>query len=91
MRFVTITGRWYRAVAPRRRLIVFERERRKRWLRARLGVLTAVFTPELVDEVIAKHRRVERRLRLLPSRLVVYFVLALCLFARESYEEVIGC
>jgi hypothetical protein len=58
-------------------------------LRARLGVLTAVFTPELVDEVIAKHGRVERRLRLLPSRLVVYFVLALCLFARESYEEVI--
>ncbi|WP_222720315.1 IS4 family transposase [Actinomadura sp. HBU206391] len=58
-------------------------------LRARLGVLTVVFTPELVDEVIAEHGRVERRRRLLPSRLVVYFVLALCLFARESYEEVI--
>jgi Insertion element 4 transposase N-terminal/Transposase DDE domain len=58
-------------------------------LRVRLGVLTDVFTAELVDEVIATHGRVERRVRLLPSRLVVYFVLALCLFARESYEEVI--
>ncbi|TDD75789.1 transposase domain-containing protein [Actinomadura rubrisoli] len=58
-------------------------------LRARLGVLTAVFTPELADEAIAEHDRTERRRRLLPSRLVVYFVLALCLFARESYEEVI--
>ncbi|MCX4790215.1 transposase domain-containing protein [Streptomyces sp. NBC_01221] len=33
--------------------------------------------------------RGELRRRLLPARLVVYFVLALCLFARESYEEVI--
>ncbi|WP_131735877.1 IS4 family transposase [Actinomadura roseirufa] len=58
-------------------------------LRVRLGVLTTVFTSELVDVVIAKHDRAERRRRLLPARLVVYFVLALCLFARESYEEVI--
>jgi len=48
-----------------------------------------VFTPELVDAVIAEHDRGERRRRLLPARLVVYFVLALCLFARESYEEVV--
>ncbi|MFC8953683.1 transposase domain-containing protein [Streptomyces sp. NPDC057101] len=33
--------------------------------------------------------RAERRRRLLPARLVVYFVLALCLFARESYEELL--
>ncbi|MFF2511833.1 transposase domain-containing protein [Streptomyces sp. NPDC058086] len=29
----------------------------------------------------------EQRRGLLPARLVVYIVLALCLFARESYEE----
>jgi hypothetical protein len=30
----------------------------------------------------------EQRSRLLPSRVVVYFVLAMCLFAGQSYEEV---
>ncbi|MEU7966644.1 transposase domain-containing protein [Streptomyces sp. NPDC049097] len=51
--------------------------------------MTKVFTPELVDAAVAKHGRGELRRRLLPARLVVYFVLGLCLFARESYEEVI--
>ncbi|MEU5189568.1 IS4 family transposase [Streptomyces klenkii] len=51
--------------------------------------MTKVFTPELVDAAVAKHGRSEQRRRLLPARLIVYFVLALCLFARESYEEVI--
>ncbi|MER6736572.1 IS4 family transposase [Streptomyces puniciscabiei] len=51
--------------------------------------MTKVFTPGLVDAAVAKHGRGEQRRRLLPARLVVYFVLALCLFARESYEEVI--
>ncbi|MEW2468194.1 IS4 family transposase [Streptomyces sp. NPDC046994] len=51
--------------------------------------MTKVFTPERVDAAVAKHGRGELRRRLLPARLVVYFVLGLCLFARESYEEVI--
>ncbi|MEV0982638.1 transposase domain-containing protein [Streptomyces sp. NPDC049915] len=50
----------------------------------RIGILTKVFTAELVDAAIAKHDRSEQRRRLLPARLVVYFVQALCLFARES-------
>ncbi|MGW3029058.1 transposase domain-containing protein [Streptomyces sp. NPDC001221] len=57
--------------------------------RVRIGILTKV-TAELVDTAIAKHDRAERRRRLLSARLVVCFVLALCLFARESYEEVLG-
>ncbi|WP_051836531.1 transposase domain-containing protein [Streptomyces sp. NRRL F-2580] len=57
--------------------------------RVRIGILTKMFTAELVDAAIAKHDRAERRRRLLPARMVVYFVLALCLFARESYEEVL--
>ncbi|MFE1891734.1 transposase domain-containing protein [Streptomyces microflavus] len=57
--------------------------------RVRIGILTKVFTTELVDAAIARHDRGDRRRRLLPARLVVYFVLALCLFARESYEEVL--
>lgn len=54
-----------------------------------LGVLTRVFPPELVDRVVAEAGRTEVRHRLLPARVVVYYVLGLALFARESYEEVI--
>jgi hypothetical protein len=53
-----------------------------------IGVLTRVFPPELVDRVVAEAGRVERRRRLLPARVVVYYVLALALFADSSYEEV---
>ncbi len=47
----------------------------------RLGILTAQIGPELVDRVVALAGRGERRVRLLPARSVVYFVLALCLFS----------
>lgn len=30
----------------------------------------------------------QQRSRLLPARVVVYFVLVMCLFSREGYEEV---
>jgi len=53
-----------------------------------IGVLTRVFPPELVDGVVAEAGRVERRHRLLPARVVVYYVLALALFADCAYEEV---
>ncbi len=53
-----------------------------------LGVLTSVFPPAVVDEVLAECGRVERRHRLLPARVVVYYVLALALFSSSSYEEV---
>src|SRR5919108_5171683 len=53
-----------------------------------LGVLTRVFPPELVDRVVAEAQRTEVRHRLLPARVVVYYVLALALFSQASYEEV---
>ncbi|MEU1200971.1 IS4 family transposase [Streptomyces sp. NPDC005813] len=56
--------------------------------RIALGVLTRVFPPELVDEVIVECGRQEQRSRLLPARVVVYFVLAMCLFSGQGYEEV---
>jgi len=52
------------------------------------GVLTRVFPPGLVDRVVAAAGRTEVRNRLLPARVVVYYVLALALFAQASYEEV---
>ena len=52
------------------------------WLpdRISIGVLTRAFPPELVDEVVGATGTREQRRRLLPARLMVYFVLALWLF-----------
>lgn len=47
----------------------------------RLGVLTERVTPELVDQVIDVAGAREERRRLLPARVVVYFVLGLALFS----------
>jgi Insertion element 4 transposase N-terminal/Transposase DDE domain len=53
-----------------------------------IGVLTRLVHRDLVDEVLAETGKVEQRSRSLPARVVVYYVLALCLFFGESYEEV---
>jgi hypothetical protein len=56
--------------------------------RVGIGVLTRSFPPDLVDEVVAGQGRTEQRARLLPARMVVYYVMALALFASDGYEEV---
>lgn len=56
--------------------------------RIAIGTLTRAFPPELVDEVIAATGRSEQRHRLLPARVTLYFVLAMCLFFGQGYEEV---
>ena len=53
-----------------------------------LGVLTRVFSADVVDAVIGRTGALEQRNRLLPSRLMVYYVMALALFSNGSYEEV---
>lgn len=53
-----------------------------------LGVICRIYRRDLVDEVIAETRSKEKRTRLLPARLVVYYVIALALFFGEAYEEV---
>jgi hypothetical protein len=57
--------------------------------RAAIGALTSVFPPGLVDGVLAECGRTEQRRRLLPARMVVYYVLALALFADVAYLEVL--
>ncbi len=63
--------------------------------RIALGALTSTFPPPLVDQVIEQTGRREQRRRLLPARVVVYYVLALALFAgaayEAAYEEVMRC
>ncbi len=53
-----------------------------------LGVLTRTFPPEMVDAVVAEAGREQQRHRLLPARLVAYYVLAMALFSSAGYEEV---
>lgn len=54
-----------------------------------VGVLTRLIGRDIVDEVIARADRREARSRLLPARVVVYLVLAMCLFTSDGYDEVI--
>jgi hypothetical protein len=54
-----------------------------------LGVLTRTFPPELVDEVVAATGRVQRRHRLLPARLMDYYVLGSALFSGMGSVEVL--
>jgi hypothetical protein len=55
-----------------------------------LGELTQVLDFVLVDAVVAETGAVQRRVRLLPARVVVYFVLALALFEHCGYRQVWG-
>jgi hypothetical protein len=64
------------------------------WLpdRVTVGALTKVFPPKLVDRVIAAADARQERTRLLPARLMVYFVLALWLFRGRNcgYGQVLS-
>ena len=55
-----------------------------------MGVLTRVFPPELVDEVIAASGRTEQRNRSLPARVMAYFSIGMALYSEGSYEDVLG-
>lgn len=55
--------------------------------RVAIGVLTRLVPRDLVDEVLAETGRREKRSRLLPAHVVVYFVMAMAVF-RDGYEEV---
>src|ERR1700721_2289845 len=64
--------------------------RRGRFLsRTGSGVLGWVIGPDLVDEAVGDGLAWEMRLRALPSRLGVYFVLGLCLFSSLPYGQVL--
>ena len=53
-----------------------------------LGELTQQVPFEMVDAVLAETCRVQRRVRDLPARVVVYLLLAGCLFAELGYGQV---
>ncbi len=55
-----------------------------------MGVLTRVFPPAVVDEVIAQAGRTEQRHRSLPARVMAYFSIGMALYSEGSYEDVLG-
>jgi hypothetical protein len=55
-----------------------------------LGELTRIVPFELADAVLKEEGGLEKRVRLLPSRCGLYFLLAMCLFPELSYQGVWG-
>jgi hypothetical protein len=55
-----------------------------------LGELTRIVPFELADAVLEEEGGLERRVRLLPSRVGLYFLLAMCLFPQPGYLGVWG-
>ena len=55
-----------------------------------VGVLTRVFPPGLVDEVIAEAGRTQVRHRALPARVMAYFAIGMALYSEGSYEDVLS-
>lgn len=56
---------------------------------AGFGLLSAVCPPELIDRVLEECGRRERRVRLLPARLVVYVLLVMCLHPELGYQRLL--
>ena len=53
-----------------------------------IGFLTKTLTKDLIDEILFSTNKVEKRTRLLPARVVMYYTIAMPMFPQGSYEEV---
>jgi hypothetical protein len=56
-----------------------------------LGVVARFFPVEKIHEVLEQTKRASVRERDLPAHVVVYYVIALALYMRSSYREVLRC
>ena len=56
-----------------------------------LGVIAKFFPAEKVREVLQQTNRQSVRERDLPAHVVLYYVIALALYMRSSYREVLRC
>src|SRR6266480_1483897 len=56
-----------------------------------LGVIAKFFPVEKIHEVLEQTKRASVRQRDLPAHVVVYYVIALALYMRSSYREVLRC
>jgi hypothetical protein len=56
-----------------------------------LGVIAKFFPIEKIREILQETKRASVRERDLPAHIVVYYVIALALYMRSSYREVLRC
>ena len=56
-----------------------------------LGVIAKFFPIEKIREILQQTKRASVRERDLPAHIVVYYVIALALYMRSSYREVLRC
>jgi hypothetical protein len=56
-----------------------------------LGVISKTFPQEKVKQIIGKAGKASKRQRDLPAHVVLYYVIALALYMRSSYREVLRC
>jgi len=56
-----------------------------------LGLIAKFFSAEIIHEVLEQTNRASVRERDLPAHVVVYYVIALALYMRSSYREVLRC
>lgn len=56
-----------------------------------LGVIAKFFPIEKIREILEETKRASVRERDLPAHIVVYYVIALALYMRSSYREVLRC
>jgi hypothetical protein len=56
-----------------------------------LGVIAKYFPAEKVHSILHETKRTSLRQRDLPAHVVVYYVIALALYMRSSYREVLRC
>ncbi len=56
-----------------------------------LGVLTAQFPLEIIEQVLFETERVSERERDLPAHVMVYYAIAIALYAEVSTREVLRC
>jgi hypothetical protein len=56
--------------------------------RIAIGLLAWAYPPQMIERVIRRCGRLGVRNRLLPPQIMVYFVLVMCMFPNESYEDV---
>ncbi|MFV0253004.1 MAG: transposase domain-containing protein [Beutenbergiaceae bacterium] len=68
--------------------VVEDRVAVDRFAPGHLGELTQIVPFEMVDAALEETRTVQQRLRALPSRVVVYLLLAGCLFPEVGYTGV---
>jgi hypothetical protein len=56
-----------------------------------LGVIAKAFPATAIHSVLAKTKKASVRQRDLPAHVVIYYVIALALYMRSSYREVLRC